>query len=59
MKKLLSGFVKRIDTLVAIAGISLITAGVGMYSIPSAMITAGTLLLIDVYLPRIVKGKKK
>ena len=53
MKKLLNGFIKRIDTLVAIAGIVLIVAGVRMFSVPASMITAGVLLLIDVYLPRL------
>lgn len=52
MKKFLNGLIKRIDTLVAIAGMSLIVAGVRIYSVPAAMITAGILLLIDVYLPR-------
>ena len=57
MRKFLNGFIKRIDTLVAIAGILLIVAGVRMFSVPAAMITAGVLLLIDVYLSPL-KDKK-
>lgn len=57
MKKLLNGFVKRLDALLVIAGVALITSGVGMYSVRAAVITAGVLLLIDVYLPRL-RNKK-
>jgi len=57
MRKFLNGLVKRIDTLVAIAGILLIVAGVRMYSVPAALITGGALLLMDAYLPR-QKDKK-
>ena len=57
MKKLLNGFIKRIDALLVVAGIALITSGVWMYSVPAAMITGGVLLLIDVHLPRL-RNKK-
>lgn len=57
MKKFLMGLVTRIEALTAMAGILLITAGVFMYSPPASLITAGVLLLMDVYLPR-GKGKE-
>ena len=59
MKKFLIGIVKRIDTLVAIAAISLIVIGVGMYSVQAAIIVAGALFLIDVYLSKLRLKHKK
>jgi hypothetical protein len=57
MSNFFINFIKRIDAILAVAGMLLITAGVAMYSIPTSLIAAGCLLLFDVYLSRL-KGKK-
>lgn len=58
MKNFLNSFIKRIDAVVILTAIGLITAGVYKFSAGASMITLGTLLLIDVYLSK-VKGKSK
>jgi hypothetical protein len=50
---LLRGLVKRIDSLIAVAAIVLITVGVHRIYPPAGWIAAGVLLAADVYIPRI------
>jgi len=58
MKKIaagIKGFLnKRIDALIHLVAIGLITAGVAFISPSKALITAGTLLLIDIYCSRLL-----